>query len=144
MMRRTNGLRLSTAALAAALAVAGGCKTENTYERDKPTYEANVININKVETDPFLKDKAHVLEVRQADANGLLKVDVELVSDRLWSGSFDYKFEWFDDQGMPVDSPMSSWTTRQVQPQERFSIDAIAPTPKCKDFRLKLQRSIRG
>jgi uncharacterized protein YcfL len=141
MMRRTSGLLLP-AALAGAVWVVG-CKSVNTVERKTPTYDANVIEDKRVETDNFLSDKAKILQVRQADVNGLLKIDVEILNDKAWSGNFDYKFEWFDDVGMPVDSPTSVWTTAHVQPRETISVDAIAPNPKCKDFRLKLQRSIR-
>src|SRR5438105_2172174 len=104
MKKRIGILLLTTAGIGVV-----GCKTENTYEREKPTYQANSIKTNKVETDPFLADKAHVLDIRTAIVQSdLLKVDVELVSDRLWAGNFDYKFEWFDDQGMPVESLMST------------------------------------
>jgi uncharacterized protein YcfL len=144
MMLRTKYLTLSAAALAAALALAGGCKSVNTVEREKPTYEANVVNDKRIETDGFLANKAKVLQVRQATVqDNLLKVDVEILNDDPWSGDFDYKFEWFDDQGMPVDSPTSTWYTKHVQARETVSLDEIAPNPRCKDFRLKLQRSIR-
>ena len=98
-----------------------------------------------METDPFLSDKAKVIDIRQATVqDNLMKVDVEFVSNRAWDGSFQYKFEWFDNQGMPVESQMSTWITRHVEPQEQFSVTATAPDPRCKDFRLKLQRQTRG
>src|SRR5947209_5580090 len=100
MMQRTKTLLGATTALAAALALAGGCKPSvNTVERETPTYDANVVKDKRIETDNFLADKAKVLQVRQATVqDNLLKVDVEIMNDNAWSGDFDYKFEWFDDQ----------------------------------------------
>jgi uncharacterized protein YcfL len=127
--------------LAAVVAVAGCAKTENTYQRNKPTYQVNQVDAAKIETDPFLSGKAQFVQARQAIVQqNLLKVDVEFINNDAWSGDIDYKFEWFDDQGMPVETPTTGWGIKHVQAQEHFSLDAIAPNPQCKDFRLKLQR----
>jgi uncharacterized protein YcfL len=134
-------------ALSLSLAAIAGCTgpTVNTVERDKPTYQADVVKDRRIITDPDLAAKTEILAVRKATVQeDMLKIDVEIRNTTDDPADIDYKFEWFDDQGMPVDSPTSTWTSRRIQPRETISVDQIAPTPLCKDFRLKLQQSIRG
>ncbi len=121
-----------------------GCKSENTYENDKTSFHAQVIKGHRIETDGFLAEKAKVLEIREGVAQGdLMKIDVEILNDNLWEGNIDYKFEWFDEQGMIVESPTSAWVTQHLGAKEKMSLISVAPTPTCKDFRLKLQRNLR-
>jgi uncharacterized protein YcfL len=137
-------LRKSLLILPLALLPAVGCKSVNTVEQDKPTFHANVVQDSRIETDGFLSKKAKILQVRKGIAqDNLMRIDVEILNDNPWEGNFDYKFEWFDGDGLPVDSPTSTWTSRHIEAKETISIDAIAPNPQCKDFRLKLQRSKR-
>lgn len=135
--------------LPAALALSTGCggpgPSVNTVERDQPTYQADVVKDRRVETDPSLQAVASILQVRQTTVqDDLLKVDVEVLNTDTSPADIDYKFEWIDDQGMPVDSPTSTWLGKHLQAKETVSLVQIAPNPRCKDFRLKLQRSLRN
>jgi uncharacterized protein YcfL len=142
MSKRTIKVTLLVAASAAMIAVVGCKKTESSYERTKPTYQLNTVDAAKVETDPVLATRARLVQIRQGMAQGdLLQIDAEFVNGDVWSGDINYKFEWFDDQGMPVETPTTGWLPKHIQAQEHYSLDAVAPSPKCKDFRLKLQRS---
>jgi uncharacterized protein YcfL len=134
--------RMKIILLAAVVAVAGCAKTENTYERNKPTYQVNQVDAAKIDTDPVLSTKAQFVQARQGiEQDNLLHVSVEFVNRDAWGGDINYKFEWFDDQGMPVETPTTGWLPKHIEAQEHFTLDAIAPNPKCKDFRLKVQRS---
>lgn len=122
-----------------------GCKSTNTTERDKPTYEADQVKIKNVVRDGYARDYAKVLGVRQTTVPGdFLKVQVEVQNNNLRPGNIDYKFEWFDQSGMIINTPTVTWKSMQIQTGETRSLDAVAPTPSAKDFRLKLQRSQRG
>jgi uncharacterized protein YcfL len=122
-----------------------GCKAVNTTERANPTYEADTLKIKNVVRDGYARDYAKVLEVRQATVPGdFLKVQVEVQNNNLRPGNIDYKFEWLDQNGMIINTPTSTWKTMQILTGETKSLDAVAPTPMAKDFRLKLERSRRG
>jgi len=135
--------------LAAGLLALGaiGCtpNTQNTIGRDKPVYQANIIKDKRIETDPILSNQVQLVEIRKSIVqDDLLKIDVELVNGDVNPADFEYKFEWFDETGAPVDSPMSSYTSQHIEPAENISLVSIAPNGRCKDFRLKLQRSQRN
>ena len=145
-MIRPKNIVLLSATVVSALAILEGCSNPsvNTVDRDKPTYHADVIKDRRIVTDSDLAQKMQIIQVRQATVqDDLLKISVEVVNTQNAPADVDYKFEWFDGQGMPVDTPNSSWTSVRLQAQEPISIDQVAPNPKCKDFRLKMQQSVR-
>jgi uncharacterized protein YcfL len=124
-----------------------GCtpNTQNTVGRDKPVFQAADIKDKRVETDPILANQVHVTEIRQSFVqDDLMKIDVELINGDSNPADFEYKFEWFDETGAPVDSPTSSYTSQHIEPAENISLVSVAPNGRCKDFRLKLQRSQRN
>jgi uncharacterized protein YcfL len=138
--------RIITASVLATALVAGGigCKSVNTTERDKPTYNADSIKTKHVITDKYARDYANVIDVRQATvSDDIMKVQVEVRNDNVRTGNMDYKFEWFDEQGMIVNSPGSIWKSLQILKDQTVSLSAIAPDARCKDFRLMIQRSRR-
>ena len=127
--------------IAPCLALAAGCGAGDTA---RPASGADVARDRRVETDGSLGDTVVVRQVRQATVQGdLPDVDVEVLNADPQEADIDYRFEWFDDHGMPVDAPASAWNTQHLGPRQTVSLVSVAPTPRCKDFRLKLQRSQR-
>ena len=49
--------------------------------------------------------------------------------------------DWYDPQGMLIDTPLSTWQSQTIEGRETVTLSAIAPTPTAKDFKLKLQQS---
>jgi uncharacterized protein YcfL len=144
MLRRYTLLLLIIPLLAAAVSCTPP-NTQNSYERDKPTYQANVVKDQRIETDANLAARCQVLRVTQATVQGdMMKIQVEILNNDSVANDFDYRFEWFDGAGMQVDSPGSTWNTQHFGPQEVKGLQSIAPTPQCKDFRLKIQQNQRG
>lgn len=83
-----------------------------------------------------------------------MMVQVKAVNTRtgwisqFWSGltgenpyPVDYKFIWFDQNGMELASNLSAWRTVTIHPGEAIQFQAVAPTPQCKDFVLYLKES---
>jgi uncharacterized protein YcfL len=119
-----------------------GCGSVNSTERAQPTAQKDVVDDKRIVTDAGLFIHIKVVGVNQAvDPSGLTRVQVDLRDDWISSSQFYYKFEWFDAQGILIDTPMTIWTDRMIQAGERMSIVGIGPNPQAKDFRLKLQTS---
>src|SRR5579872_1478583 len=135
MKTRTIGLFCM---LALAMTICG-CGSVNSTERADPTAKKDIVNDKRIVTDAGLFIHVKVVGVNQAvDPSGLTRVQVDLRDDWISSTQFYYKFEWFDDQGILIDSPLSVWTDRTIQAGERMSLVGIGPNPRAKDFRLKL------
>ena len=66
-----------------------------------------------------------------------MQVQVELQNRTRSLQRFIYHFEWFDANGMQVNNVLSAFIPDQIEGKEDKFISSIAPTPNCKDFRVK-------
>jgi len=125
--------------LTAVVLLVGACQTVNTVERANPRSEGNYIEDKRVTTDPDLNRIAHVTRINEARLdNDLLKIQVELYNNTLKRKRFNYRFDWIDQNGMVMDTPLAAWRQMSLAGQEAGTITAIGPSPKAVDFRLQL------
>lgn len=124
--------------LALTLSLVVGCKTTlNTVERAEPVGQRQLVTDKRIITDASLNRAVRIAGVNETPGE-FLKVQIELQNTTRSLKSFNYRFEWFDANGMQVNSPTSIYIPRQIEGKESLFIGAIAPTPTAKDFRLKL------
>jgi uncharacterized protein YcfL len=129
-------------ALFVAAGMTVGCnQSVNTTERAQPLGQAQIVNDKRIETDPTLAEKAAVTRVIESKVGDLVKVQVDVLNTRTTQREIDYKFEWYDDTGMLVYSPMSIWKPQTMLGGESVSLVSVAPNPRARDFRLKLKES---
>ena len=140
-MKTPSCLRLGGALAVTALALLfGGCQNVNTYEnaesRATPTYVAD----KRVITDNTLAGKLRVVSVNQATVSGnLLKIQATVENLTSKARTFNYKFEWIDQDGMAVNSPNEVWKALNLQGRETSTISTVAISPKAVDFKLKFR-----
>lgn len=140
-MKTPSLLRLGGALAVTALALLfGGCQNVNTYEnaesRATPTYVAD----KRVITDNTLAGKLRVVSVNQATVSGnLLKIQATVENLSSKARTFNYKFEWIDQDGMAVNSPNEVWKALNLQGRETSTISTVAISPKAVDFKLKFR-----
>ncbi len=125
--------------LTSGLACLTGCTTVNTVERAQPVAQKQMTDDKRVITDASLNRNVNVVGINETTiSTGFTKVQVELLNKTSSAYSFRYHFDWFDGQGMLVQTPTSSWIDRRIQGKETMDIISVAPTETAKDFRLKL------
>ncbi len=121
------------------LLAVSGCRTSmNTVENAQKEGQRQMVSDQRVVTDASLADKVSVVGVNQAmTPGGLLKIQIELLNRRHSLQRFSYQFEWFDANGMQVNNVASPTVPSQIDGGEDKFITSVAPTPTCKDFRVK-------
>jgi len=124
-----------------AVFVVAGCRSVNTVEREQPRSTPNYVDPRIDISDSSLNKAVQIVDVREAMAGDLRKIQVELRNTTNDTKHFQYRFDWLDEQGMTIRSTMSGWTTRTILPKEQISVSAVAPSPGAEDFRLKLLES---
>ncbi len=138
---------MKKAALACALmgaAVLSSCASVNTVERETPVGTRHVIADKRVITDESLENKVNIIGVNDATTSGgLLQIQIEVLNGRSSMQEFSYRIEWFDMNGMAINTPTSVWIPRQIEGKESLTITAVAPTPTAKDFRVKFMENVR-
>jgi uncharacterized protein YcfL len=140
---RTVGLSL---ALLCAVGVLGGCaqRSVNVVEAAQIEGRPTIVPDKRVQTDGSLARKIGIIEVREGMTEGdLRRVQVELVNRTRSAMNVNYRFDWYDVNGMAVDTPLSIWKPVQVQGGQPFSIAAVAPHPRAVDFRVMLLEARR-
>ena len=119
-----------------------GCSsgTVNTDVRANPTAHPQVIQDMRIITDPGLNSVCQIVGVYKTTVSSdLLKIQVDVYNSQTEPAQFNYKFEWIDQDGIIVDTPLSIWKTQTIQGGEVISLTAVSPNPRATDFRLKLQ-----
>src|SRR5271169_94593 len=126
--------------LAGALLLAvAGCKTSvSSVENAQKTGQRQMVSDQRAITDKKLYNRVSIVGVNSAmTPGGFLKVQVELLNTTRSPQQFSYRFEWFDANGMLISSPAAPAFPDQIDGGEDKFISGLAPTPACKDFRVK-------
>jgi len=137
------------------LLVAGCQNTTNRVENADKVMTPNIVNDKRFVTDGFLADRLKLTGIiTSTTADDLLRVQITAVNVRtgffsqMWSGMtrenpypIQYKFTWFDRNGMAVDSIVSTWKDMTVIPGEEVQIQSVAPNRDCKDFTIQLKEA---
>jgi uncharacterized protein YcfL len=123
------------------LAVLGGCGTVNTVTAtagENPGKTDYRTQVNDVLTDIFLSAKA----VRFGPtAGGNYEVQVTVANNGFKTRRFSYLFNWIDENGMIIETSMSTWKTASVSAGGTIVISSVAPNQTARTFQLQTRRS---
>jgi uncharacterized protein YcfL len=72
-------------------------------------------------------------------ANDLLRAWVTIVSKYNKTLMFQYKFSWFDAQGMEIDPEARAWIPVTLYGNETKTLQATAPTSAATKFKIKIR-----
>ena len=116
-----------------------GCRTSvNSIENAQKEGQRQMISDSRVITDGSLARKVSFVGVNQTmTPGGLLKIQIELLNRKHSLQRFSYQFQWFDASGMQLTTVASPTIPDQIEGGESKFISSVAPTPACKDFRVK-------
>ena len=143
MIKKTIQSTVFVGFLAAASSLTS-CTTVNTVERDTPVGTKQMVADKRVITDDTLIRKVSIVGVNESTTSGgFLQVQIEVLNQKNSMQDFSYRFEWFDMNGVLVNTPTSVWIPRQIEGQETLTLTAVAPTPTAKDFRVKFMENVR-
>ena len=137
-MKKLNLLGAANLCFAVGLVCMTGCTTVNTVERAQPIGERQMVSDKRISTDGSLNRKVSIIGVNEGmTPGGLVKAQVEVLNRTRSTQRFNYRFEWFDANGMQVNTVASALIPCQIEGKESKMISSVAPTPLCEDFRVK-------
>lgn len=145
----THRLARALGAAAALLLAGAGCSTNqnavNTVEPANPAYVERAIPDKRVIRDHETAKAVAVLKVIDGNTEtGLARIGVEVQNLTRSVYRFNYRFDWFDSQGLPVSTPAATMLSQSIEAGQVFTLLSVAPTTNAKDFRLSIQKSTRG
>ncbi len=119
------------------------CSTVNTVERANSQAQPQMINDKRIITDSGLDDYAYVAAVNKSVVGGLLKIQLKVVNRTVALRAFNYKFSWFDKEGMEVSQNSATWIPITLEGGETRYISAVAPSLNAYDFTVKFLADVR-
>ena len=116
-----------------------GCRTSvNTIENAQKEGQPQMISDQRFITDPSLARKVSFVGINQTmTPGGFLKVQIQVLNRKRSLQRFSYQFQWFDANGMLINNVASPTVPDQIEGGETKFITSQAPTPACRDFRVK-------
>lgn len=95
---------------------------------------------NQIRTDnDRMEDRLQITDLKADFAGNLLRAHVSLLNKNNNTGNFQFKFSWFDENGNEIDSDTDAWTPLILYGNESRSLQAIAPAPSVKEFKIKIR-----
>jgi uncharacterized protein YcfL len=132
------GIFLMLAGVLLLLAVCGCSNSMNSVENAQKTGQRQMVPDQRAVTDKSLASKVSIVGVNSAmTPGGFLKVQIELLNTTRSLQRFSYHFEWFDANGMQLSTLTPAEIPDEIQGGEDKFISSVAPTPACRDFRVK-------
>ena len=127
--------KLAFAALAAAAAMAGCISPpQNNIDYNAPID-------SRVTVAPDIGGDVVVTDVRCAKGSGsYLTFQANLANSCSFAVPVEWKVQWLDADGIEIDSVVSTWNARMLQPYELCGLKATAPTPSAADMRFYVRR----
>jgi len=130
------------AAVLLGAALAAGCSTtagieaagKKSWNQDGAPELSKQVVINN----SSLAGDVEIVDLKNSDAGNLMKAQVSLRSKSRDTVQVQYKFDWFDSQGMELASN-AAWKPLLIYGKETQTVQAVAPDPRAHEFRLKLR-----
>jgi len=117
-------------------AAVGACATSGVVGESDPSGEkSELIEIQN----KSLAKKVSIQNFKTRVVNDLLNVQVEIESQFSSTQEFQYKFSWFDATGFEVEGEANSWRTLILTGKETKTVQAVAPNPTAKKYRMVLR-----
>jgi uncharacterized protein YcfL len=94
--------------------------------------------------DYIIKDKplakeVQVLDIKARFVGDFLEGLAIVHNRRKYTVDFEYKFEWYDDKGYPVESNIVHWSPDLLYGRESKWIRGICPKPKASGFKVMIR-----
>ena len=134
-----NAIGIWPALLACAVLVSGCRTTVNTVENADKAGVRAMVSDKRVISDRTLENRIALVGINQKQTEaGFLRIQLELYNLKRTVQSFFYTVEWFDAEGMRVETATGGWTEQQILARESLFLTFTAPNPRAKDFVVKM------
>jgi uncharacterized protein YcfL len=82
-----------------------------------------------------------VVDLQSALAGNLMRAQATLRSRDRDTISLQYRFDWYDANGIEINSGSGSWKPLILTGKETKTVQGVAPDPRAKEFKLKVREA---
>ena len=135
-------LKLAALLIVGIVAISGCSATSGAEGRAKVGWTddgAPLLNSKVVYNSSSLSRKVAIEEMTSSKAGDMLLAQVTMRSKAGETLSFQYKFEWFDLNGLALNAASATWKPLIIYGKESKTIQGLAPDPRGRDYKLLLR-----
>ena len=135
-------LNLATLLIVGIVAISGCSATSGAEGRAKVGWTddgAPLLNSKVIYNSSTLSRKVAIEEMTSSKAGDMLLAQVTMRSKAGETLSFQYKFEWFDLNGLALNAASATWKPLIIYGKESKTIQGLAPDPRGRDYKLLLR-----
>lgn len=127
-----------------AVMVGSGCTTNTSGIHGDATISESPEGIVQIDphivVDNFqLAQGLKIEDIKSQFAGDLLKAQVTIVSKFNKDRRVQYKFLWFDAQGIEINPGSLPWTPLMLSGKESKAVQALAPNPSVREFKISIR-----
>lgn len=133
---------ITAAVLIASLGLVGCSTTAGVETTGKMAWDeqgARTLEKNVVFNNSGLKGDFQIVDVKSSMAGDIMRAQATLRSKDRDTLPFQYRFEWYDNSGMEINSGAGSWKPLTLYGRESKTVQGVAPDPRAKEFKLKIR-----
>ena len=135
---------ITVAALIASLGLAGCSTTAGVEATGKIGWDeqgAKILEKKVVFNSSGLKGDIQIVDVKNAMVGDLMRAQATMRSKDKDTLPFQYRFEWYDANGIEINSGSGSWKPLILNGRETKTVQSVAPDPRAKEFMLKIREA---
>ncbi|MCW8336342.1 YcfL family protein [Vibrio paucivorans] len=91
--------------------------------------------------DNVLGSRLVIDDIATTEVDGHARGVVRLVSEYNGDQHIQYRFYWYDEDGLEVNNKLSPWRQTVVRGKESFSISEVSVNPNGKQFRVQIREA---
>jgi uncharacterized protein YcfL len=133
---------IAAVAITAALGLVGCSTTAGVEATGKTTWDeqgARSLEKNVVFNNSGLTGDIQIVDIKSVLTGDVMRVQATLRSKDKDTLPFQYRFDWYDGGGLEINSGAGSWKPLILYGRESKTIQAVAPDPRAKEFKLKIR-----
>ncbi len=92
-------------------------------------------------SDNVLGGRLTIEDISTIDVDGHARGVVRLVSNYNGDQHIQYRFYWFDENGLEVNTRLAPWKTTIIRGTETISISEVSVNPNGKQFKVQIRES---
>ena|SRR6266568_2535762 len=135
--------KFGTAVALLALTCLAGCSTTAGIEAVGTTTwnqeGARELQSKVIINNSSLAGDIQVMDAKSALAGDLMRAQVTLKSKDRDTVPIQYRFEWYDANGMEIGAGTSAWKPFLIYGRESRSLQGVAPDPRAREYKLKIR-----
>jgi len=135
-------LKLAALLIVGMVALSGCSATSGAEGRAKVGWTddgAPLLNTKVVYNSSNLSRKVAIEEMTSSKAGDMLLAQVTMRSKAGNTLNLQYKFEWFDLNGLALNAASATWKPLIIYGKESKTIQGLAPDPRGRDYKLLLR-----